>query len=268
MKVKDGFVSVFYLGCGAKDVVEREKDYEIASSCYEHLLEVFQELDECRAFELLRNNRDRGDYLLTKQARIIAMTCTHAAMRRDEFVRLGLKYDSLVMEEAGQVLEVETLIPMLLQRNERPCEDPNQAPTSRLKRVVLVGDHNQLPPVVKNPALQKYARMSQSLFARFIRLGNPAISLDMQGRARPSLADLYRWRYDDLKDLPMLKDGSLPEYKTSNPGFAHEFQVIDVGDETSESQPVPFFYQNVMVSDSISASRCRFVGCFPPLPIA
>lgn len=49
------------------------------------------------------------------QARIVAMTCTHAAMTRGKLVELGFKYDSLIMEEAAQVLEVETLVPMLLQ---------------------------------------------------------------------------------------------------------------------------------------------------------
>jgi len=51
------------------------------------------------------------------------------------------------MEEAAQILDIETCIPLLLQ----PSED-----TNRLKRVVLIGDHNQLPPIVKNVALQKY----------------------------------------------------------------------------------------------------------------
>jgi intron-binding protein aquarius len=43
-------------------------------------------------------------------------------------------------------------------------------------------------------ALQKYAHLDQSLFTRFVRLGNPLVQLDMQGRARPGLCDLYRWR--------------------------------------------------------------------------
>ena len=65
----------------------------------------------------------------------------------------------------------------------------------RLKRVVLIGDHRQLPPVVKNMAFQRYSHLDQSLFARFVRLGTPTVQLDAQGRARPEIAKLYNWRY-------------------------------------------------------------------------
>ena len=36
------------------------------------------------AFELVRSGYDRGNFLLTKEAKIIAMTCTHAALKRRE----------------------------------------------------------------------------------------------------------------------------------------------------------------------------------------
>ena len=81
------------------------------------------------------------------------------------------------MEEAAQILEVETLIPMLLQ-------DSEAINGSRLKRVVLLGDHHQLPPVVKHLAFQKFAKLDQSLFTRFVRLGVPSVQLDQQGRSR------------------------------------------------------------------------------------
>ena len=45
----------------------------------------------------------------------MAMTCTHAAIARRQLLALGFRYDNLVMEEAAQVLELETIIPMLLQ---------------------------------------------------------------------------------------------------------------------------------------------------------
>jgi hypothetical protein len=53
-------------------------------------------------------------------------------------------------------------------------------------------------------ALQKYSNLDQSLFTRFIRLGTPYVELNAQGRARPSLAALYKWRYRDLGDLPAI----------------------------------------------------------------
>ena len=55
------------------------------------------------------------NYLMTKQAKIVAMTCTHAALKRREFLELGFQYDNLLMEESAQILEIETFIPMVLQ---------------------------------------------------------------------------------------------------------------------------------------------------------
>jgi intron-binding protein aquarius len=218
--------------------VDFEADKRKANGCMRHVREMFTELAECRAFELLKNAGDRSNYLLTKQAKVVAMTCTHAALKRKDFLRLGLKYDNLVMEESAQVLEIETFIPMMLQH---PLDG-----RSRLKRVVLIGDHHQLPPVVKNLAFQKYCNMDQSLFARFVRLGNPTIQLNAQGRARPSLAKLYSWRYDALGDLPnTFETGSA--YALANPGFARDAQFVDVQDYSGvgESAPTPHFYQNL-----------------------
>ena len=136
-------------------------------------------------------------------------------MRATQLVDVAFKYDNVVMEEAAQILEVETFIPLLLQN---PDDGHN-----RLKRVILIGDHNQLPPVVKNMAFQRYGNMEQSLFARFVRLGVPPVVLNAQGRARPSLAALFAWRYAGLGNLPNVE--SAPQYLTANTGFAFDFQV-------------------------------------------
>ena len=216
--------------------IDWEDDMAVARGCFRHLKNIFKELEECYPFELLRSMSDRGNYLLTKQARIVAMTCTHASIKRDEFLRVGLEYDTLVMEESAQVLEIESFIPMLLQKNRGQ---------QRLKRVVLIGDHNQLPPVVQNLALQKYAHMDQSLFSRLVRLGVPHVELNAQGRARPSIAKLYNWRYRNLGDLPHVQ--SRPRFIQANPGFAHECQFVDVPDfgGVGESEPSPHFLQNL-----------------------
>eukprot|EP00871_Galdieria_phlegrea_P002187 jgi/Galph1/296/GphlegSOOS_G5058.1 len=224
-----------------------EEDLEVAKSCFHYLERLFQELEACRPFELLRNQRERGDFILLKQARIIAMTCTHAAIRRKDFIEMGFKYDTLVMEESAQVLEVETFIPMVLQRPDFGCYEP------RLKRCVLLGDNQQLPPVVKNIALAKYCNLYQSMYNRFLRLGLSHVTLDVQGRSRSSICNLYRWCYPDLKDLPNITDGTDNTYILANSGFRYEYQVLSVGDEKSESQPFPFFYQNLVEAEYIAA---------------
>jgi intron-binding protein aquarius len=58
---------------------------------------------------------------------------------------------------------------------------------NRLKRVILIGDHHQLPPVVKNMAIQQYSHLDQSLFTRFIRLGTPYIELNAQVHPGPAV---------------------------------------------------------------------------------
>ncbi|MFN3520509.1 MAG: hypothetical protein ACK4YT_13775, partial [Sphingomonas sp.] len=71
------------------------EDREVAEGCFRHLARVLEELRDCRAFELLRTGRQRADFLVAKQARIVAMTCTHAALIRRQLVEMDFKYDTL-----------------------------------------------------------------------------------------------------------------------------------------------------------------------------
>jgi intron-binding protein aquarius len=154
------------------------------------------------------------------------------------------------MEEAAQILEVETLIPMLLQ-------DTDPVDGCRLKRAVLIGDHHQLPPVVKHMAFQKFSKLDQSLFTRFIRLGVPAVQLDRQGRARAEIAALYSWRYQHANCQLGNLDGVLqqPQFLVANPGFLHTFQFIDVPAFKGQGElcPTPHFYQNLGEAEYVVA---------------
>lgn len=215
----------------------RDEILDIARGCYRHVEKIFTELEDIRPFEILRNARDKQNYLLIKEARIIAMTSTHAAMRRQEIAALGFHYDNVIMEEAAQITEIENFIPLALQ-NPQSGELP-------LQRIVLCGDHLQNSPVIQNLAFRQYANLEQSLFLRMVRLGVPTIMLDQQGRARPSIASLYRWRYPKLGNLPIVE--TAPEFQLGNAGFAHEYQFIDVPDYKGdgEMEPTPHFIQNL-----------------------
>lgn len=223
---------------------EASKDelVEVAKGCERHIGKTFEELADIRPFEILRSQRDKSNYLLVKEARIIAMTSTHAAMRRQEIANLGFRYDNVVMEEAAQVTEAESFIPFVMQ----DLAKGGPAGSSQgLQRIVLVGDHLQNSPVVQNAAFRSYANLEQSLFQRLIRLGVPHIMLDAQGRSRPSLAALYQWRYPHLTNLPFT--ATAPEFVQANAGLRWEYQFIDVPDYKGkgEMEPSPHFLQNL-----------------------
>ena len=222
--------------------LSRAETLDIAKGCERHIRRIFDELADIRPFEILRSQRDKSNYLLVKEARIIAMTSTHAAMRRQEIAGLGFHYDNVVMEEAAQITEIENFIPFVLQS---PKAENGKPPESQLQRIVLVGDHLQNSPVIQNAAFRSYANLEQSLFQRLIRLGVPHILLDAQGRSRPSLAALYKWRYPRLSSLPFTS--TAPEFVQANAGLRYENQFIEVPDYkgNGETEPSPHFIQNI-----------------------
>uniref|UniRef100_A0A7S1TC51 Intron-binding protein aquarius n=1 Tax=Compsopogon caeruleus TaxID=31354 RepID=A0A7S1TC51_9RHOD len=226
----------------------------------ERIKSLFKEIELLRPFELIRNNKDRTNYLVTKHARIIAMTSTHAAMLRDHYVNLGFSYDTVVVEEAGQILEIESFMSLILQSYHKKG--------ARLERCILLGDHKQLPPVVENVMLTRVSNFEQSMLARFVRLGNRSVTLDAQGRCRPEIAELYRWMYPDLRDLPSIASESPLGRRGHNPGFKANVQVIDVwmGDE---SEPTPHYFQNLAEAEYIAAvyQYMRLIG-YPSTSIA
>ncbi|KAK5076193.1 hypothetical protein LTR64_006329 [Lithohypha guttulata] len=216
-----------------------EQCREIARGCEHHINRIFTELETIRPFEILRSPRDQANHLLVKEARIVAMTSTHAAIRRSEIASLGFHYDTLIMEEAAQITEIESFIPCAMQN---PDTKTGELP---LRRMVLVGDHLQNSPIIQNNALGDYANLEQSMFLRLIRLGVPHITLDAQGRCRPTITQLFSWRYPQLHNLPHIT--SQTEFARANAGFRHEFQFIDVPvyQGHGEREPTPHFIQNL-----------------------
>lgn len=216
---------------------DRAQVLDVANGCYRHISKIFSELADVLPFEILRRERDKQNYLLTNEARIVAMTTTHAAIRRGDIASLGFHYDNVVMEEAAQITEVESFIPLAMQKATNGA--------SQLQRVVLCGDHFQNSPVIQSLAFRHYANLEQSLFSRLVRLGVPTVTLDQQGRARPSIANLYSWRYPKLDNLPDVQNQT--EFLQANAGFRHDFQFINVPNYKGkgESEPTPHFIQNL-----------------------
>ena len=126
----------------------------------------------------------RSDVL--NRADVIAMTCAGAAIRRFGFLHHRRRIGAMVVEEAAKV--TQSCMFAMLSYNPDRC--------------IMIGDSMQLAPVIRNEYVKMTTRLDLSLFERIQLMGVRPIQLDRQGRARPEICNLYRWRYPTLMDLP------------------------------------------------------------------
>lgn len=105
---------------------------------------------------------------LTDAAEVICTTCSNAADRRLN----DYKFSTVLIDEATQATEPECLIPIV-----KHCE-----------KLILVGDHQQLGPVVMNRKVAK-SGMNQSMFERLVLLGIKPRRLEVQYRMHPALSE-------------------------------------------------------------------------------
>lgn len=101
-------------------------------------------------------------------ADVICCTCVGAGDPR----LAKTKFRTVLIDESTQSAEPECMIPLVL-----GC-----------KQVVLVGDHQQLGPVIMNKKAAK-AGLNQSLFERLVTLGLAPIRLNVQYRMHPCLSE-------------------------------------------------------------------------------
>ncbi|CAK4032821.1 upf1 regulator of nonsense transcripts [Lecanosticta acicola] len=105
---------------------------------------------------------------ILQNADVICCTCVGAGDPR----LAKLKFRTVLIDESTQSAEPECMIPLVL-----GC-----------KQAVLVGDHQQLGPVIMNKKAAK-AGLNQSLFERLVSLGSSPIRLQVQYRMHPCLSE-------------------------------------------------------------------------------
>ena len=172
-----------------------------------------------RAVELeLRINNE-----LFGEARVIACTLVGSASRLLE----GRKFSSLFIDEAAQALEAASLIPL-----------------RRAGRIILAGDHCQLPPTVKSYEAMK-AGLGRSLMERLVDLHPEAVTLlQMQYRMHQDImhfpnewfyhgamtaAPEVQWRgilamdkameWIDTAEIPVADDESVDAFAEATDGY-------------------------------------------------
>ncbi|KAI1000706.1 Regulator of nonsense transcripts 1 [Podosphaera aphanis] len=118
-----------------------------------------------KKFKALTRGAERE--ILTN-ADVICCTCVGAGDPR----LAKMKFRTVLIDESTQSAEPECMIPLVL-----GC-----------KQVVLVGDHQQLGPVIMNKKAAK-AGLNQSLFERLVMLEMHPIRLNIQYRMHPCLSE-------------------------------------------------------------------------------
>ena len=187
-------------------IKEAEKQFNI------NILDLINKIKELEVLEIIRDQNQRRNQLIKSYSKIIALTCTYAAMNRKYFLDLNFTYSTLIMEESAQILDIESFIPLTLQKN-----------ILNLKRFIMLGDPNQLPPIVKGNIFRTFSNFDNSLFTRLIKNKVNYIYLDQQGRGRKEIVDIYRWKYPLLKDIQL-------NIKENNFGFLYNIQFINVNE--------------------------------------
>ncbi len=163
--------------------------YEAVSELYDTLNEA--DIDSMWSPNIVRlggkyNKVYREDLV---NADIVCMTCTGCATRR---FSMKWEFDTVIVEEAAKITQPEAL----------PFLSYNPS------RIVLVGDHLQLSPVVMDPGVKERTWLEESLFQVLLRKGVQPILLNYQGRATKCICNMYRWRYPSLLDLPHVKNAT------------------------------------------------------------
>ncbi len=142
-----------------------------------------------RATELeIRINQE-----LFGEARVIASTLTGSAHR----LLQGMKFTTLFVDEAAQALEAACWIPM-----------------RKVSRVVLAGDHCQLPPTVKNHAALR-AGLGKTLMERIVEnLPDDVCLLKIQYRMNEKIMQFSsKWFYDGkVESDPSVKFRGILDY--------------------------------------------------------
>ena len=184
----------------------------------------------------LRANRKRGDHSfhqklerlkeretelelrirnqLFREARVIASTLVGSANRLLD----GMKFGTLFIDEAAQALEAACWIPM-----------------RRATRVILAGDHCQLPPTIKSVAAMK-GGLDKTLMQRIVERKPEAVTLlKMQYRMNEAIMRFSSdWFYHgEVEAAPMVKyrgildlDKAI-EWKDTSGDTSHEEFVGD-----------------------------------------
>ncbi|CCC72166.1 hypothetical protein NCAS_0J01870 [Naumovozyma castellii] len=174
------------------------------------------------------NYRNRDLDRRNAQAQILACSdiicSTLSGSAHDVLAGLGIKFDTVIIDEACQCTELSSIIPLRYGG----------------KRCIMVGDPNQLPPTVLSGAASNF-KYNQSLFVRMEKNTTPYL-LDVQYRMHPEIskfpsAEFYNGR---LKDGPNMEEVNMRPWHSTSPFSPYKFFDIVSGKQQQNKKTMSY----------------------------
>ena len=181
----------------------------------------------------INNQPDLVERSITDYVTVLGATCQQAAGNKMVSVKSvqssdSITFDSVIVDEAARANPLDLMIPMAMARS----------------RIVLVGDHKQLPHMLE-PRVEKELQddneievtqtelLKQSLFERlyhdltkFEKEGGAVgrvVMLDTQFRMHPVLGDFHSKEFYESSGLPAVKSGlGEKDFPLDVPGFENK----------------------------------------------
>uniref|UniRef100_A0A0G4F879 Poly [ADP-ribose] polymerase n=1 Tax=Chromera velia CCMP2878 TaxID=1169474 RepID=A0A0G4F879_9ALVE len=138
--------------------------------------------------KILKSATKREELAVLGKMQILGATTTGAAINQE--LISAWQPTVVLFEEAGEILEPQTLA----------CLPPS------VRQLILIGDHQQLPPHVDSYRLRKEHNFSLSLMERLILNKFTYAPLQVQCRMHPDISLHLRDIYPSLKDAPGLEN--------------------------------------------------------------
>ncbi|XDV38190.1 hypothetical protein PO909_007653 [Leuciscus waleckii] len=178
-----------------------------------------------------RSRRQESQAFVLQNANVICCTLSTSGsiVLENAFRRLGHEpFNCVIIDEASQAKETETLIPMLY----------------RCPAIILVGDPNQLPPTVVSQKAKEFG-YDQSLMARLcknLHPSNPQLSpivlLSVQYRMHPDICE-FPSKY--IYNSALMNDCETAQKRCSFSWPFKPYKVFDVTDGREMKERDSFF---------------------------
>ncbi|KAL7715699.1 hypothetical protein QTN25_006792 [Entamoeba marina] len=133
------------------------KRLELIKWSQEEYQSILYRLKEFLPLEILRGNKQRENYIVTKLSKIVAMTSTYAAM---QFKEINQHFDLIVVDEAAKLLELEAGVLLLLMG------------LNGSQHMVMFSGETTTPPIIRDDAVAKYTHFDEGMFKRICGLGD------------------------------------------------------------------------------------------------